>query len=100
MLKLCGLHCLVVALKGGLSERCCETVLLGSLKNASAILSRQLIFTVFNSAEKWPVSIRFPLPLFLEKKNAFTLYGRNMILISSLMNNRNRNNRKFKIAMS
>ena len=56
-----------------------------------------LFFGIFNSAEKWPVNIRFPLPLFWGKKSALTLYRRKIILISSLMSNRN--NRKLKITV-
>lgn len=56
-----------------------------------------LFFSIFNSAEKWPVNIRFPLSLFFGKKEFFHSYRRNVILISSLMSNRN--NRKFKITV-
>lgn len=55
-------HCFMVVLKDDFSEQWYETVLLGSRKSDSVILSHYLIF--FNSAEKWPVNIRFTLPFF------------------------------------
>lgn len=42
---------------------------LGSRRNDIVILSHLLIFfSIFNSAEKWLINIRFSLPLFLEKR--------------------------------
>ena len=94
MQKLFDLHCFMIVF----SEQQYKTFLLGSLKNDSSILLHQLIFQyLYNSAEKWPVNIRFPLSLFFGKKEFSHSYRGNTILISSLMSNRN--NRKFKITV-
>lgn len=74
MQKLFDLHCFMVVF----SEQQYKTFLLGSMKNYSAMLLHQLIFQyLYNSAEKWPVNIRFPLSLFFwGKKRVLSLLQR------------------------